>query len=199
MKKLTLAISCGLLLGSVAAEAKEYRTFTSADGTKTIRATVANVTTAKDGSRVAVIQKENGKRYKFPASALSADDQKYIDKVASIISAARNIKVEVKDTIERGNVKKGNQRKISTDKVAFDISLRNDGKEALENVVVKYKIFYTKEDRLTKKSGKRERTKNVRHLKTQAGEFTVSNLLARADYQQSTDTVALVSDRANPG
>ena len=172
-----------LFLG--AAHAAEMRTFTSAEGGKTLKASMLDYSPA---SGTATIKRSDGKVMNVPLKSLSEADRTYIDGWYQSTMAGRKLAVSIRDQESKTGESKTNNAKIRKFNSHFEINVRNNGEAAFEDLEVKYRIFYYQD-------AAKGQT-NVH--RTSDGEHQIGDLVARADRDLKTNSVQLTSVRPLP-
>jgi hypothetical protein len=183
MKTTTTIAILSLLLG--AAQAAEMRTFTSAEGGKTLQAAIVDYSPA---SGTAKIKRSDGKVMNVPLKSLSEADRDYIDGWYQSTMATRKLAVSIKDEESKAGESKTNNAKIRKFSSHFNINVRNNGEAAFEDLDIKYRIFYY-----------HDAAKGQTNVhRTSDGEHKIGNLIARTDSIMKTTSVQLTSVRPLP-
>ena len=172
----------GVSLLGVGGVGAETHTFTSADGSKKLEATLL----AYDaGAKTIQIRIEGGRTIDAPVSAFSSEDAEYVMAAAQRLEVGRRMGVRISgDDAEAVETKTAaaKTKKLSS---GFKVNFRNNGTVPMEGVTAKYRIFYY-EDLV--KGGKADKFKD--------GELTLSALQPRDAVDLETDKVDLVTIRA---
>ncbi|HAA86889.1 MAG: hypothetical protein VX577_01655 [Verrucomicrobiota bacterium] len=183
MKTFTIfLISIAIVAGSGAADMRE---FTSADGSKTLKAKVLDYSQDKG---VAKILRADGKVMTFPVKALSKDDGEYLKTWYQATMAGRKLAVRITDEEKKTSEQKTSNSKVSSYDSNFKLNVRNNGTSPFENIEVKYQIFYTID--------------GVKGTKSQdvvaSGQTNISSIFPRTDQNLVTEKVALTKIRPLP-
>jgi len=175
-------------------QAGELRQFTSADGQKTLRASITNVVAAKDGSLSVELELAGGKTSRGPATAFSEEDQSHIREVWIAREAGRNLRPTIQEVTDRGKGKaeETRGRKISKSETRYAIDLRNNGTVSLEGLEIEYVIFWNKAKEV-------ENKRVAKDGQTTTGKISADPIEASASRKLTTEGVTLVSDRPNLG
>ena len=178
----------------------EVRSFSTADGSKVIKASISQILPNKDGKRFIEIKREdNGKRYKVLSEIFSTEDQAYIEEAAAIIDGGRNLSVSIKPNEDRSSAVKTKGRSVVTAEHTFDIELRNNGQNELGDLEVKYKVFYRKAERIWEIKGTQRIGKSKRSDVYKENVMKVASVKPRETHAFTTIPLKLVHDRPNRG
>ena len=172
-------------LCTAVAGAAEMRTFTSADGSKTLQAKVLDVSAAKQTAR---ILRSGGTTMTIPLKALSTNDQAYLKEWYQSSMAGRRLAIRVNDEEVKAGESKANNGRVTAYDSRFKLNVRNNGDSAFENIEVKYCIFYTIDGV--------DGAKN-QELVTN-GQTNISSIAPRTDQDITTSTVKLTKVRPLP-
>jgi len=175
-----LAALCTALAG-----AAEMRTFTSADGSKTLQAKVLDVSAAKQTAR---ILRSGGTTMTIPLKALSTNDQAYLKEWYQSSMAGRRLAIRVNDEEVKTGESKANNGRVTAYDSRFKLNVRNNGDSAFENIEVKYCIFYTIDGV--------DGAKNQELVNN--GQTNISSIAPRTDQDITTNTVKLTKVRPLP-
>ncbi len=167
------------------AGAAEMRSFTSADGSKTLNAKVLDFSATK---QTAKILRSDGKTMTIPVKALSKSDQTYLKDWYQSSMAGRRLAIRVSDEEVKTGESKANNGKVTDYDSRFKLNVRNNGDSIFENIEVKYCIFYT----LDGVDG----TKNKDLVSS--GQTNISSIAPRTDQDITTSTVKLTKVRPLP-
>ena len=183
MKTLTIfLISTAFIVVSSAADIRE---FTSADGTKTLKAKVLDYSQDKG---VVKILRADGKSMTFPVKALSKEDGEYLKAWYQSTMAGRKLAVRVTDEEKKISEKKTENARVSSYNSNFKFNVRNNGTSTFENIEVKYQIFYMID--------------GVKGTKNQdlvaSGQTNISSIPPRTDQNLATEKVNLTKIRPLP-
>lgn len=188
LTKLTTIVCSGLLASSLAAE---VRTFTSADGSKTLLAECFD-TSGEGENLTATLVLDDGRSMKVRADVFSEDDQNYLAEVNAAQKAARALSVRLEETSEDSEREKTRGRRITTTPTKFAIEVRNNGRDEVTGLEVDYQIFYRDAVRVGSKDGE-WMERNIE------GKLALAELPPRGDTVLTTEPVDIVSDRPNKG
>ncbi len=165
--------------------ATELRSFTSADGSKTLKAKVLDVSTAKQTAR---IQRSDGRSMTIPLKALSSDDQLFLKEWYQSSMAGRRLAIRVSDEEVKTGERKANNGRVTAYDSRFKLNVRNNGDSSFENIEVKYCIFYTIDGV--------DGAKNQELVSN--GQANISNIAPRTDQDITTSAVKLTKVRPLP-
>ena len=174
-RTISLVLGCAVL--ALPATAFEKRTFKSADGSKTFEA----VLTGYDAKSDLVKVRKGARTMSFKLSALSAEDQEYIQENANALAAASAIKVQLDPYKERGETKKTGSVSTTVTKTGYDIEIRNWTGNDIADVEVQYTIFHLK-----------AAEKGPGTVAQTTGSFDISTLFKQSDHTEKTVAVDLV-------
>ena len=165
--------------------AAELRTFTSADGSKTLKAKVLDVSAAKQTAR---IQRSDGKSMTIPLKALCSDDQLFLKEWYQSSMAGRRLAIRISDEEVKTGESKANNGRVTAYDSRFKRNVRNNGDSSFENIEVKYCIFYTIDGV--------DGAKNQELVSN--GQANISNIAPRTDQDITTNAVKLTKVRPLP-
>ena len=165
--------------------AAELRTFTSADGSKTLKAKVLDVSAAKQTAR---IQRSDGKSMTIPLKALCSDDQLFLKEWYQSSMAGRRLAIRISDEEVKTGESKANNGRVTAYDSRFNLNVRNNGDSSFENIEVKYCIFYTIDGV--------DGAKNQELVSN--GQANISNIAPRTDQDITTNAVKLTKVRPLP-
>ena len=183
MKTLTtFLISIAFIALSSAADIRE---FTSADGTKTLKAKVLDYSQDKG---VVKMLRVDGKAMTFPVKALSKEDGEYLKVWYQSTMAGRKLAVRITDEEKKISERKTENARVSSYNSNFKFNVRNNGTSPFENIEVKYQIFYMVD--------------GVKGTKNQdlvaSGQTNISSIFPRTDQNLTTEKVNLTKIRPLP-
>lgn len=183
MKTLTtFLITISFIAVSAAADIRE---FTSADGTKTLKAKVLDYSQDKG---VVKILRVDGKAMTFPVKALSKEDGEYLKVWYQSTMAGRKLAVRITDEEKKISERKTENARVSSYNSNFKFNVRNNGTSPFENIEVKYQIFYMVD--------------GVKGTKNQdlvaSGQTNISSIFPRTDQNLTTEKVNLTKIRPLP-
>jgi len=183
MKTLTtFLITISFIAVSAAADIRE---FTSADGTKTLKAKVLDYSQDKG---VVKMLRVDGKAMTFPVKALSKEDGEYLKVWYQSTMAGRKLAVRITDEEKKISEKKTENARVSSYNSNFKFNVRNNGTSPFENIEVKYQIFYMVD--------------GVKGTKNQdlvaSGQTNISSIFPRTDQNLTTEKVNLTKIRPLP-
>ena len=183
MKTLTtFLISIAFIAVSAAADIRE---FTSADGTKTLKAKVLDYSQDKG---VVKMLRVDGKAMTFPVKALSKEDGEYLKVWYQSTMAGRKLAVRITDEEKKISERKTENARVSSYNSNFKFNVRNNGTSPFENIEVKYQIFYMVD--------------GVKGTKNQdlvaSGQTNISSIFPRTDQNLTTEKVNLTKIRPLP-
>ena len=161
------------------------RTFTSADGSKTLRAKLVGCDPA---AGTATIVREDGRRMAINLSVFSEADRAYARDWYQTSMAGRRLALRLTPNEAMVGERKTNNARIRDYAAGFDIALRNNGAASLDDIEVRYRVFYYRDG---------ERGVKRQHL-TADGTTRVSTIAARTDQSIRTDPVTLFNQRPLP-
>lgn len=174
-----------LIISMAFSAGAEMRTFTSADGSKTLKAKVLDYSQAKGTVKMV---REGGKVMTFPVKALCEEDNKYLVSWYQTTMAARKLAVRISDQEEKTSERKTDNARISSYDSGFKLNVWNNGTNPFENIDVKYQIFYTVD--------------GVKGAKNQdlvaSGKTTISSITPRTGQDLTTEKVTLTKIRPLP-
>jgi hypothetical protein len=183
MKTLTtFLITISFIAVSAAADIRE---FTSADGTKTLKAKVLDYSQDKG---VVKMLRVDGKAMTFPVKALSKEDGEYLKVWYQSTMAGRKLAVRITDEEKKISERKTENARVSSYNSNFKFNVRNNGTSPFENIEVKYQIFYMVD--------------GVKGTKNQdlvaSGQTNISSIFPRTDQNLTTEKVNLTKIRPLP-
>jgi len=183
MKTLTtFLITISFIAVSAAADIRE---FTSADGTKTLKAKVLDYSQDKG---VVKMLRVDGKAMTFPVKALSKEDGEYLKVWYQSTRAGRKLAVRITDEEKKISERKTENARVSSYNSNFKFNVRNNGTSPFENIEVKYQIFYMVD--------------GVKGTKNQdlvaSGQTNISSIFPRTDQNLTTEKVNLTKIRPLP-
>ena len=183
MKTLTtFLITISFIAVSAAADIRE---FTSADGTKTLKAKVLDYSQDKG---VVKMLRVDGKAMTFPVKALSKEDGEYLKVWYQSTMAGRKLAVRITDEEKKISERKTENARVSSYNSNFKFNVRNNGTSTFENIEVKYQIFYMID--------------GVKGTKNQdlvaSGQTNISSIPPRTDQNLATEKVNLTKIRPLP-
>jgi hypothetical protein len=182
--KYIFSIILATLLPCVAGAA-EMRTFTSSDGSKTLKAKMLDFSATKGTAR---ILRSDGKSMTIPVKALSKTDQGYITDWYQSSMAGRRLAIRVSDEEVKTGESKANNGRVTAYDSHFKLNVRNNGDSAFENIEIKYCIFYT----IDGVDGAKNRDL------VSSGTTNISSISPRTDQNITTSTVKLTKVRPLP-
>ncbi|MFK7910673.1 MAG: hypothetical protein AB8F34_08720 [Akkermansiaceae bacterium] len=130
MKKLATQLLAAALM-VMSAHALEQRTFHNTDKSKSFDATLTGFDAQK--KKVTVLN-ASGKKLSFSFSMLSEECQKYVLSKKDLLAIARYVRLDFEEV-------KG-ERSGDAIPTHFDIEVYNRGQRAIEDVEVKYTLYY---------------------------------------------------------
>ena len=183
MKTLTtFLITISFIAVSAAADIRE---FTSADGTKTLKAKVLDYSQDKG---VVKMLRVDGKAMTFPVKALSKEDGEYLKVWYQSTMAGRKLAVRITDEEKKISERKTENARVSSYNSNFKFNVRNNGTSPFENIEVKYQIFYMVD--------------GVKGTKNQdlvaSGQTNISSIPPSTDQNLATEKVNLTKIRPLP-
>ncbi len=183
MKTLTtFLITISFIAVSAAADIRE---FTSADGTKTLKAKVLDYFQNKG---IVKMLRVDGKAMTFPVKALSKEDGEYLKVWYQSTMAGRKLAVRITDEEKKISERKTENARVSSYNSNFKFNVRNNGTSPFENIEVKYQIFYMVD--------------GVKGTKNQdlvaSGQTNISSIFPRTDQNLTTEKVNLTKIRPLP-
>ena len=169
------------MLGQIQAQedAKGYRTFRSADGSKTLRARVVK----EQGQEFVIELEGQNRRMTVKATAFSRADQHYLAEWG-----ARNknydFRLEPKAKKESELEQDLGLGKVSTSQWAYKVSMQNTSREDLENIEMHYMVFKYDFEPETK-------SKKDAAIAAEKGSVKIEKLRSQERVKVSTGTIAL--------
>ncbi len=186
MRKLTKLYPVALIGCALGvSHAAEMRTFTSADGGKTLQAAVLEYTPDNGTTK---IRRADGKVMTVPIKSLSKADHTYLEEWYQSTMAGRKISISIDDQEVKAGERKTDNAKIRTINSNFNINVRNNGDAAFEDLELKYRVFYYHD-------GARGKAKQSM---TKDGTDSITRLIARGDHNIKTTAVQLTNVRPLP-
>lgn len=158
----------------------EARTFTSADGSKTMEAELIAYRPATD--TIVFRAKGRDARATAKASAFSEEDQAYFKEFHKESSKRTALDISVKDKSESFE-KEGGLYAYNKRKESFMVSIANRGDFDLEDLTAKYDIYVSKYDKAGKKV-----------TEVVSGESSISTIHGNLDEQFETKPVEVTID-----
>ena len=182
MRKLAISLlTCGL----VGVASAEVRTFTSADGSKTLQASVRDYSPKKGTT---TIKLATGRVMTIPVKSLSAADKTFLDGWYTATQAGRNLHVSIRDEEKQMGERTANNGKIKTINARYALNVRNNAAANFDNIEIKYRVFYYKDGVDGKKN----------QYLTLDGQDSITTISAREDQRIMTDSVNLTKVRPLP-
>lgn len=176
MRKFTICLLASALM-AMSAHALEQRTFHNADKTKSFDATL----TAYDGqSKKVTVVNARGKKISFPLGMLSQECRKYVLSKESLLAIARYIRLDFKEV-------KGD-RVGDAIPTHFDVEVYNRGKNVIEDVELKYTLYYKQGDL----------AKGGSAAKTASGSLSTGKIYDRDSITLSTEKIDIVRSIKKP-
>lgn len=160
------------------------RTFTSADGSKTMD---GKLTAVSVQNKTATIKRVDGKSITFPLSAVSSEDQTYIKDWYKGTAALRNLSVNIKQQDVKGTETKTSNARRYTITSKYALNIRSNAPFEVNDLDVKYRIFYKKD---------KEKSKDLEL--TADGSTKIDSLMARGEMMFTTDPVSLSVQKPLP-
>ncbi len=182
--KYILPIILATVFATVAGAA-EMRTFTSSQGSKTLKAKMLDYSATKGTAR---ILRSDGKTMTIPVKALSETDQAYIKDWYQSSMAGRRLAIRVSDEEIKTGESKANNGRVTAYDSRFKLNVRNNGDSAFEDIEIKYCIFYTIDGV--------DGAKNKELVSN--GQANISSIAPRTDQDIATGTVKLTKVRPLP-
>ena len=179
-------ISLIILVGlSVYSVGSDMRKFTSADGSKTLKAKVLDYSQSKGTVK---ILRSDSKVMTIPVKALSEKDSDYIVSWYQSTMAARKLAIRITDEEEKTSEKKTDNARVSSYTSGFKFNVWNNGANPFENIDVKYQIFYTID------GIKGEKNQEL----VASGATSISSIIPRTGQDLTTEKVQLTKIRPLP-
>jgi len=172
--------------GLAGAGADEFRTFTSADGSKKVE---AKLTDYDATTGVASLSLKTGAKIKAPIDKFSPEDQEYAQAAMERFVVARRIQIEISEHDEKLSEKDDKRigGKVTSREGGYNVELRNNGSVAISEVTAKYKYFVT-----------RVSAKGDKELVTEEGELEWTGVDPREEQTSRTRVMAMTSVRPLP-
>ena len=145
-KQLQLLSLLATLAFALPSQAIEQRTFYSADKSKSFEATLTGYNASK---KTVMVVYASGKKSSFPLSVLSKECQDYVFANQDLLIIAKSVRLKFKEVKVKGG----------GDGVAtgYAIEVNNSGKRAIDDLTLKYTLYYRQGD--LKKGGSVAKTK----------------------------------------
>lgn len=172
-KQFIITIGVGFFV--MGASASDPITLTSADGSKTLEATIQEYYPSKGTAKI----RSNGRLLSVPLTAFDPEDKMKFETWYQKTMAGRRMMVYFDDASSKSGG--GITRKTNG---SYELSIRNNGETTFENLKVAYRVFYAKDTG----SGKNDQFKE--------GYASLGNVAARETKQINTDPVQLTSQRS---
>lgn len=135
MKHLLKPIALLVAAITLPAQGLEPRTFYDSGKTKSFQATLSDYD-AK--TKTVTVIAGRSKTMKFPLSVLAEDCQKYVLSKKDLLTVAKNVRLKFTEVKETPGAESSN--------VHFDIEVYNRGKNSIEDVTLRYTIYYDEGD-----------------------------------------------------
>ncbi|MEJ6573291.1 MAG: hypothetical protein QNL01_12455 [Akkermansiaceae bacterium] len=134
-KHLLLLTSLATLTFALPLQAIEQRTFKSADKTKSFEATLTDYDAKK---KTVTVVFASGVKKRFPMNVLSTKDQDYVKANQDLLVISKSVRLKFNEVKVKGG----------GDGVAtgYAIEVYNSGKRAIEDVTLKYTLYYSQGD-----------------------------------------------------
>lgn len=158
----------------------EARTFTSADGSKTMEAELIAYRPSTD--TVVIRMQGRSARSTVKASAFSKEDQAYFKEFLKEASKRDSLKISVKEESDTFK-NEGGLYIYKKQKESFTVSVANRGEFDFEDLTAKYDIYLSKFDRAGKKT-----------VEVVSGEASIDTIHSNLDDQFETKAVEVTVD-----
>ena len=116
-------------------------TLTSADGSKTMDATIEQYYPANGSATIKV----NGRKLTVPVTAFQSEDKAKFENFHLAKLAGRSLMLSFADNESEGSEKKTSNSKVKTVDAGFKIQVRNNAQTDLDGVKLEYRLFYYKD------------------------------------------------------
>ena len=166
-----IALVCGLGV----LKANEH-TFTSADGSKTITATIETYWPEKGNAQINV----NGQRMVVAVSAFQAEDKKKFENWYQLAMAGKNIQIKFNQDKAKKSEKKLSNATITQYGSTYELEVRNNSQTDFDKVVLDYRVFYKEDLKQNNEMAK-------------AGQLKVGNIAAKESKVFTSASVPLTS------
>ena len=178
MKRSFLLLAAVSVLGLSSANGAPHQ-FTSADGSKTLDATLISYDATKGTIQLRI---SGGRAITAPLNAFSEKDIEYVKQSSQRLAIARSLMVDIRTSADKEVETKTNTAKVEKQNSGFSLNFRNNGFVPLDGVTAKYRIFYHQDQ---DKGGKLD--------KTQDGTIQLSSLGPRESEMVKTEKVELTT------
>lgn len=158
----------------------DARTFTSADGSKTMEAELIAYRPSTD--TVVIRMEGRSARTTVKASAFSKEDQVYFKEFLKEASKRESLNISVKDQSDSFE-QEGGIYTYEKQKESFTVSVANRGEFEFEDLTAKYDIYVSKYDKAGKKV-----------VEVVSGESSIDKIHRNLDEQFDTDGVEVTVD-----
>ena len=171
------------LLVAAASFGVEVHTFTSADGSKTLQASIARYTPSTGQAQIKV----NGRLMNVPVSAFQSEDKLKFESWYQAAEVGRKLALTFDENETEGTEKKTSNAKVTTYDSGFKIKVRNNGQTDFEDVKLQYRVFYYKDmDKGGKQAGYTD------------GNLALSKIAPRETQEFETDSISMTKIRPLP-
>jgi hypothetical protein len=174
--KILMTILLTGLLSSVSSAVLKTHTFFNADKTKSFKGTLTAFNQEDQKVRVRTAK---GRDITFKLNILSEECQAYVTENASKVAVASSMDISF-EKVKEEKVKGADG--VST---TFDVTFYNRSKTTLEDLVIDYTVYYTKD---TLNRGKRTSTEM-----TETGTFSVDELFDNYRVTETTKAIKIVN------
>ena len=178
---LILAAAFGLGIGSASSEVHR---FTSADGQKTLDATLVGYDATKGTIQ---IRPNGGRTITAPLSAFSEEDAKYVKESSQRLAISRNLWVDIKSDESETSETKSTTAKTKKLTSGFKVKFMNNSFVPMDGVQAKYRIFYNE-----------DQAKGGKVAKVKDGTINLDELSPQQAETHETASVELVKVRPVP-
>ena len=138
-RTLITLLSCAVL--GLPAMALEKRTFTSADGSKTMEGRLMDYNAQKG----LVTIRKGMRNTTFKLSLLSEADVEYVKENANAVAAANSIRLDFDLFKDKPVTNRTDTERTTTTPAGYEISVRNWTKKDISDIEIKYTIFHRKD------------------------------------------------------
>jgi hypothetical protein len=138
-----------LAIGLISAASLSARTFTSADGSKTLE---GELVSASASGKVVIRHNDSGRNVTAEAGAFSAEDQRYFDEFLKEATKRGSLKVSADKKTEKVPPSSSGLYLYDKRKEFFTISVSNGGSVDVGEITAKYDIFVLRYDKQGKKT-----------------------------------------------
>ena len=141
MKRSLLLLTAVAALGISTANGAPHR-FTSADGSKTLDATLIDYNATKGTVQLRIA---GGRAITAPLNAFSEKDTEFVKQSSQKLAIARSLMLDIRTSEDEKVETKTSNAKIEKKNSGFSLHFRNNGFVPLDGITAKYRIYYSKD------------------------------------------------------